>query len=420
MPKGVTGEVYSQVASKFLLQRDYSRALFAADIAYFLGAASVALVWCKYHYDKIIAGDTEGERVSFFLTAYKLSEYFKVHGYREYEELASAMWAAAHNFHGTITKSVMTHVQNLQAAAKKYAGVEVTLEEGLQLITTMTKPAESIFPPLNPAPDEITESTHLLQDVTSNNYGGSALVGQRQVEAPVKQQKSFFSKLCSCFGTDEVETSNTEAIITPQPVNTTQTTIAKQPATSLQAPYKPITTPTVKPLKANELVFTGQHTTWGKAMQYYDSEGAPRCMIYDQDYTSQYKIGVRTAQSQYTTTVTKYRSIKLPDKIMQPVESTEFSFVLSKPNGIKIDEKDVAYLIVKYDESGKLVKLSVPGNVTIPGFNDSLPLLTMHKGALYTVPITAGTFKFLEGKVLENHGVVELGQTPGGIAEYIL
>lgn len=200
MPKAaITGEGYSLVASGLLLQRDYSRALFAADIAYFLGAASVALVWCKYHHDKIISGETKGDRIPFFLTAYKLSEYFKIQGYLEYEELATAMWNAAYSFQSEITKNVRGHVQHLNAAAKKYAGVQVTAEEGLKLITTMTKPAESIFPSLN-STNGTTESTHLLKDVSSPKYDGNPS-NHHQDEVPVAGKQSIISKFFSCcFG----------------------------------------------------------------------------------------------------------------------------------------------------------------------------------------------------------------------------
>ncbi len=173
-------------------------------------------------------------------------------------------------------------------------------------------------------------------------------------------------------------------------------------------------------LKPNQLVFTGQYTNWGKVIHCNGTEGTPLCIIYENDLSAQFRIGVRTAQSQYIATITKYRSIMFPDKLAQQRESLELTFAISKPDGNRIAAKDVAYLKLNYDEDGRLIKLSIPGNITVPGFDPNLPVITMYHGAPYVVPITVGTFKFLEKIVIQNNGVIEIGNTEqGAMAEYI-
>ena len=106
-------------------------------------------------------------------------------------------------------------------------------------------------------------------------------------------------------------------------------------------------------------------------------------------------------------TIEKYRTLTLPD-YLKPGQEFIMSFPVNTPSGERIGVIDPAYLTVTYNNSGKLVKLSLP-NKPVVDQTDSGPVLMLFKGSVYTLPITTAHYLHLTDLVRANNGTVERG-----------
>lgn len=123
--------------------------------------------------------------------------------------------------------------------------------------------------------------------------------------------------------------------------------------------------------------------------------------VYDHEIIGPVKLKVNGQ----LVTIDKYRSLTIPDHI-KPGEDIQCSYAIKQPNGRNILQSDAAYLIVKYDSSGKLMKLSVPSNPAISYTDEQAPALVMYNQKVYTLPVSSGNYWHLKQLVEKNQGTI--------------
>ncbi|XVN43173.1 MAG: hypothetical protein RCG15_02520 [Candidatus Rickettsia vulgarisii] len=107
--------------------------------------------------------------------------------------------------------------------------------------------------------------------------------------------------------------------------------------------------------------------------------------IYKRDITTNLPFQVNTKYNKIVT-ITKYRSILFPDKIVGgPIQ---IGMGLRDASGNKLTEKYHTYMKLDYNSDGKLIKLEVPNIVTVLPNTTKSPVITMYKGKICTLPLT--------------------------------
>ncbi|WP_425362807.1 hypothetical protein [Candidatus Tisiphia endosymbiont of Hybos culiciformis] len=145
------------------------------------------------------------------------------------------------------------------------------------------------------------------------------------------------------------------------------------------------------------------YTNWGKAIEIKGDDQA-RGIMYEKMIPTSICFKVN---SNNIVKIEQYRSIMLPDSLKG---ETTLQLACSKPNGIRMAAEDAAYLVINYDHSGKLEKMTVPNTPKL-STNPDWPVLTVYHGKVCSLPVSSGTYNWIVQKIQENHGNVVIGHT---------
>nr|WP_016917586.1 Sca4 family protein [Rickettsia honei] len=103
--------------------------------------------------------------------------------------------------------------------------------------------------------------------------------------------------------------------------------------------------------------------------------------------------------------IKEFRSMIVPDE--DTGETFDISLILKYSDGANMPKVDPAFLKIHYGRDGKLNKLSLP-NPPIIFHNQWYPALTVCKGELCSLPISSRYYRYLNKKILENNGSIEI------------
>ncbi|MEY4463395.1 MAG: hypothetical protein RLZZ81_366 [Pseudomonadota bacterium] len=108
--------------------------------------------------------------------------------------------------------------------------------------------------------------------------------------------------------------------------------------------------------------------------------------------------------NQWLFNINEFRSIIFPDSVAG--EKLELEYPLYYPNDTEL--QSLVSFKLSYVQ-GKLMKLSLPNKPKVFKV-DWAPMLTVYHDKLYSLPISSGHYKYLQAKITENGGTVEIAE----------